>query len=290
MTEPSDPIHLVIAADAQYGPWAGIALASMLRANPGESFVFHVLSDGIKPRDRAKLATLARRARASLTIYDAMRLLDGQPALMGSHHLSRAAYARLFVGTLLPPEIHRVLYIDCDILCRAEIRPLWRLGDGLALIAAVPERIDSAERKAALGIPAQGHYFNSGVMLINLEAWRAQEIGARLLAFAVAHREKIRWLDQDAISAVLWQETEQLPPRWNQQLNQLTPPAAGALPGDAALIHFNGQHKPWQTRYRGPMAGLFRAAKAASPWKWHPPQLRVTTKLMKSLRKRLRGR
>ena len=60
--DPSDPIHLLCAADARYGGYAGIMLASVLHANPSEIFDIHLLSDRMRAGDRHKLATLVQRA------------------------------------------------------------------------------------------------------------------------------------------------------------------------------------------------------------------------------------
>src|SRR6266576_4886592 len=67
---PNDPIHLLCAADARYGAYAGIMLASVLRANPGERFDIHLLSDRMRRRDLRKIASLTARAGSHCTVYD----------------------------------------------------------------------------------------------------------------------------------------------------------------------------------------------------------------------------
>ena len=69
-TNPSDPIQLLCAADARYGGYAGIMLSSVLRANPGERFDIHLLSDRMRRRDLRKIADLAACAGSHCTVYD----------------------------------------------------------------------------------------------------------------------------------------------------------------------------------------------------------------------------
>src|SRR5205814_7406323 len=100
---------------------------SVLRANPGESFDIHLLSDGMRAGDRRKLAALVARAGSRLTVYDVAARLAGYSDGVGNH-LSRTAYARLLIADLLPASHQRILYLDCDIICTGALRPLWQLG------------------------------------------------------------------------------------------------------------------------------------------------------------------
>jgi lipopolysaccharide biosynthesis glycosyltransferase len=287
----ADPIHLLFAADARYGPWAGVSIAAALRANPGARFHLHLLSDRIRRRDLERLASLAARAGALLSIYDLAATLDAERDCVGDrHHLSRAACGRFFVARLMPSDLAGVLYLDCDVICRAPLGALWRLGERLPLVAAAREQPDNAERKRALGIPVEGAYYNAGVMLINLDAWRRECVGERLLDYAAARPETLLWLDQDAINAVLWRAITELAPEWNLQLLRLSAAEAEARIGDAALVHFNGRVKPWSPFYRGPGAALYRAAKRASPWRWQKPDFRLGPRLRKAVNKRLARR
>jgi lipopolysaccharide biosynthesis glycosyltransferase len=95
--DPSDPIHLLCAADAWYGAYAGIMLASVLCANPGERFEIDLLSDRLRGRDLRKIATLTAGAGSRCTVYDVAPRLAGYSPGAGNH-LSRAAYARLLLA------------------------------------------------------------------------------------------------------------------------------------------------------------------------------------------------
>src|SRR5437667_8852608 len=111
--DPSDPIRLLCAADARYGGYAGIMLASVLCANPGEAFDIHLLSDRMRAGDRHKLAALVARAGSRLTVHDVAARLAGYSDGIGNH-LSRTAYARLVIADLLPASLPRILSPACD--------------------------------------------------------------------------------------------------------------------------------------------------------------------------------
>lgn len=284
-----EPIHLLLAADAKYGAYAGITIASVLRANPGANFQVHLFSNGVRQRDLRKLRGVMARADSRLVVYDLAAALRANPHLVVRRHLNQTAYARLMLGELLPASVRRVVYLDCDVICTGDIAALWRLGDAVPVAGAVIDRAGEGWKRL-LDLPAEAAYFNSGVLLINLDAWRRRDLGREILDWIAANPDKITLADQDAVNAVLWQAITPLPDCWNLQIGD----TSGPLPADrlagARLLHYTGPNKPWQHRFRGLGAEIFLAAKRGSPWRFKLPTFRVTYKLSKAVNKRLARR
>jgi lipopolysaccharide biosynthesis glycosyltransferase len=284
-SRPNNPIHLLCAADARYGGYAGIMLASVLRANPGECFDIHLLSDRMRRRDLRKIASLAARAGSRCTVYDVAPRLAGYAHGVGNH-LSRTAYARLVITDLLPANLGQILYLDCDIICTGALRPLWESRDAIPLLGMVPDR--TGERwKGRLGLPADAAYFNSGVLLINLDAWRDRAVAATIIDWMEANPDKLALADQDAINACLCGAITPLPDRWNLQIGLDSGPLPAARLTEATLLHYTSAHKPWRFRFRGPGAAIFLRHKRQSPWRFKLPTFRLVYRLNKSLNKRL---
>lgn len=272
-------MHIVCAADANYGAHAGITFSSVLNANVGEQIHLHLFSDGVTATDITRIAGMARRAGAQLSTYNTKQKLDRvlKVPVPKASYISRTMYSRLFLSELLPLEISRAIYLDCDVICVGSLRELWNVGETAALLAAVRDVwIDKRqEHKASLGMPAESTYYNSGVLLINIEAWRRNKVWGRLLDF-LSQREIRNYGDQDIINEVLWREIVELPRRWNVGVTSPTPGDALAQVEAAANIHFWGGVKPWHFGYRvwiGTGAESYRKAKAASPWRWRLPDL-----------------
>ena len=78
--------------------------------------------------------------------------------------------------------------------------------------------------KRLLKLPAEAAYFNSGVLLINLDGWRSRDLGREILDWIAANPDKITLADQDAINAVLWQAITPLPDCWNLQIGDTSVP------------------------------------------------------------------
>lgn len=288
----NNTMHIVCAADADYGAYAGITLSSVLNANAGERIHLHLFSDGVNATDVTRMARMARREGAQFSTYDIKQKLEGPlklPRCIAAYH-SRTMYSRLFVSNLLPQEISRAIYLDCDVICVENSRELWTFGEAVALLAAVRDVwVDKRQdHKASLGMPVESTYYNSGVLLINVEAWRRNKVGELLLDF-LSQKETFDYADQDIINGVLWRETEELPRRWNVGITSPIPGDALAQLKTAANIHFWGGVKPWHFGYRvliGTGAESYRKAKAASPWRWRLPDFHLG-KLRRKIREAL---
>jgi lipopolysaccharide biosynthesis glycosyltransferase len=281
-----EPIHLLLAADAKYGAYAGIAIASVLRSNPECKFDVHLFSNGVRRGDLRKMSGMLARAGSRLVVYNLAGALRANPHLVVRRHLNQTAYARLMMGELLPEPVRRVVYLDCDVICTGDIAPLWRLADTIPIAGAVIDRAGEGWKRQ-LRLPPEAPYFNSGVLLVNLDAWRTRDLGREILDWIAANPDKIELADQDAINAVLWEAITPLPDRWNLQVGLNSGPLPEHRLTSAALLHFNGPRKPWEYRFSGPGADIFRAQKRASPWRYKPPASRLAYRLGKSLRKRI---
>lgn len=78
---------------------------------------------------------------------------------------------RLFAD-LIPEIPNKVLYLDADVLCNADFEDMYWLDIGNIDIAGVPDRYG----KWFFGNILKHNYFNSGVLLMNMENIRKNEL------------------------------------------------------------------------------------------------------------------
>lgn len=83
-------------------------------------------------------------------------------------------YYRLLSPLILPKELDRVLYLDPDILIINSLRPLWELNLDMKVFAATSHTglTEIANDINHVRLDTEHEYFNSGVMLIDLNAAR----------------------------------------------------------------------------------------------------------------------
>ena len=85
---------------------------------------------------------------------------------------SPAANFRLVVGSSLPGDVSKVIYLDADLLIQRDIFELWEQDMQDKIVLAVQDSY--IQKLPARYVPARARkadqpYFNSGVMVIDLE-------------------------------------------------------------------------------------------------------------------------
>lgn len=169
-------------------------------------------------------------------------------------HMSLATYARLFAAEHWLKGWQRALYLDSDILVSTPLSPLFSLELGGALAAMVrdcgycrrdeAETAERAKMLRAIGLAPAGPYFNSGVMLIDLIAWRQAAPLRRLAGFKRVQSRLSGSVDQDFINWAAQGRVRELSPRWNFQTHYLGLGLEEIVrPG---IWHYLDVVKPWR--------------------------------------------
>lgn len=259
-------LHVALAADDRYVRPLGVTMASVLCNRDGEDIRFHVLDDGISPAGRKRLRDEAESFGSSVSflpvnaaVLDALDL-----RILADHHVTRAAYCRLLLPSLLPED--RCLYMDCDMICRSGLGALWDTDLGSCAVAAVRD-IDEDVHCARLGLD---RYFNSGLLLMDLAAMRREHLQERFLRFIAERADSIVMHDQDVLNVVLGERIRALDMTWNCQLNRTRKCRTSgfhALRRTANILHFIGRRKPWVRGCNAPCRREYWKYVQKTPWK-----------------------
>ncbi|WP_330847969.1 glycosyltransferase family 8 protein, partial [Streptococcus suis] len=92
--------------------------------------------------------------------------------------ISLETYFRILLPSQLP-ELDRILYLDCDILVKGSLNPLWESDLTHHYLAGVNELDmlhDNSDYRQKIGFTPQDIYVNAGVLLFNLELMRQDKI------------------------------------------------------------------------------------------------------------------
>lgn len=279
-------LHLACAVTGNYLPHAATMLKSLLLHTPGVTACVHLLHDsGLAAGERERLAQMLATHGATLDCRDVSGRL---PAGLVMARFSPAAWYRVLLPELLP-EVPRVLYLDCDLLVLDSLLPVWDCDLAGKTVAAVTDVSHYAGLRAVvLGLPSAVSYFNSGVILFDLERMRRTDVAARIFAHAVGNAAVIQFPDQDSLNAVLYQERHPLPLRYNLQMacfntapHKLSLPVAEvrAAMAHPAAVHFTSAWKPWHYRCKHPLRSLYADYRRQTPW----PEFELEGRTLKNL-------
>jgi FkbM family methyltransferase len=271
-------IHVACQSTSQFAPDCAVMLRSLLAQNPSEELIVHFLyGENISSGDRNRLAEIVTGLGASwepVRVPDS--LLAGLPAM--ERYGGLTVWFRLLLPRLLA-DLDRVLYLDADLLVLEPVRPLWETELAGGCLAAATQPLIGVDKRRVtrdLGLPDPRRYFNTGVMVMDLD--RLRSTGLMLEAERVP-RERGRpvpWADQDSLNVALWDQRIDLHPRWNV-MNPCFELPARYLPWrpeeilaattHPAIVHFIGPYKPWHYRLRHPYADRYFAHLEQTPWR-----------------------
>ncbi|MCA9233865.1 MAG: glycosyltransferase family 8 protein [Planctomycetales bacterium] len=318
-----DPV-VVLAADENFAmPLAATVRSAIDNLAPERKLRLFILDGGICADIKTKLEQSwpAGRFDVSWVDVDAGALADAPV----SGHVSQVAYYRILMPRLLPEGLDRVIYLDSDLVVCADLTRLWESDFEGAPCLAVQDCaapfVDASQALAnfnrcgphlgsstpienyrELGLDPLAPYFNSGILLVDLQAWRNEDLSGQLLACLEQNSAHVLWWDQYALNVVLSGRWKPLDPRWNQGAHAFAFNTWSQSPYDATvyrqvrdepyIIHFTTHNKPWMVSCLHPLRKQFYRYVDRTAWAgWRPawfnrPQ--TFFKLLKTQQRRLR--
>ncbi|MBO4374624.1 MAG: glycosyltransferase family 8 protein [Lachnospiraceae bacterium] len=211
-------IDILYQFNEKYAPFAGTSIASVFENNKHlDEIRIFVLGEDLSQGTKDRLSGFAAGHERTIIFVDASELVNmmkdlGMPAYRGSY----AANMRLFIGSVSQIDSDRLLYLDSDTIVDGKLDELIDCDMKGYPVAMV---LDSLVRKhkLRLGFASDEPYFNSGMMLFDMNEWRSKKCSERI----AEHVKNVRaWYpspDQDLINVVLKGEILKLPPRYNMQ-------------------------------------------------------------------------
>lgn len=245
------PIHLAFASDENYAPGLQVSAASALLWLPECRHVHvHILDGGLEAGSWQRLKLALRYCHPQLHLHRHDIRHYGLEGIRARSAMSPCAYGRLLLPTLTGAD--RILYLDVDLLILADLAPIHDIalqGQSVAAVvdSLIPQLSGDAPFEPLSPEECSLPYFNSGVMVMDLQNWRRNRIGERTLEFLQEHGPRSTYFDQTALNHLLRGQWLQLPGRWNRLSRDLTwTPEQGLAPQPLpAVLHYCCVTKPW---------------------------------------------
>lgn len=271
---------VVVCADRKFFPAAYLLCVSLMREQPERHDVYLLTEPG--PHLDRVPADVSFRIQTPNFIGR----LPNVPGLLD--RLGPFTFLRLFVADMFE-DYRRVLYLDCDIRVDGSIAPLLRLDMKGAAIAAVDDVMTywhpgmvvgtPHPHLAALGFEPEWPYFNAGVMLLDCERWRRDQMTSAALECLSRLGPMAVHCDQDALNVAFRAQWLPLSPRWNFPAVAFETGVETVL---KPVLYHHTHYKPWIFgRAIRREAKKFRQAMRSTPY--HPFHERPTPHRVKRL-------
>jgi len=285
----TDTVNIAFISDDNYVAHLTVSIISMLenigRNHPSSeqsTLDIYILDAGITPKSREMLlqsvAGNATQCRLRWSITFAEVSIPECLSVSGAvlRYFNRTVFAKLYVTELLPAHIHKVIFLDSDLLVRGDVMDLWFTDIRGKILAAAPDSL-TADMISLLYPPdvlwkPDWKVANAGVMILDIGELRRRGAHKDLLDIATRHRLPL--LDQDAYNLYCQGDWFELDGRWN--VNMMNVIDYIGLAGDSRqflevpfVVHFLGKPKPWDCKLsaRLPWVDQYYKRLASTPWK-----------------------
>ncbi len=268
-------IHIALTLTDSFWALAHTAARSIcVTSREPQHMHIHICHDGpFAPAHKVELDGVATEFGAHLHYYDVSDHPDigaMAAALRQTRRYPKIVYARLLLHRILPADIERVIYLDCDVLVLDDLTTLYNSDlEGYALGAVLDT--NHIHQRLGRDLRARRHqsgqgdrWFNSGVQLQDLRRMEAADI----LAFAHELSTKMDisrlFFDQDLANLKFARAWKQLDWRYNVQA-----PGGAHLPLGPIILHFTAHtYKPWHLTRPRPYSRLYRQAMTNKVFYW----------------------
>ena len=273
-------IPIIFAVNNSYVKQLATVILSIIKNHKTKNpFLFYVLQTDITINNKNILDKIVK----SNSKYSKIEFIDMKDVLKNFDlekymsrrenytYISIETYFRFFIPELLP-NIDKCIYIDADILVLQDIEELYNENILGYYAGVVQDNWQSYltyknDIKTAYGAydtyysyyrlklqKKNNKYFNAGVLLLNLDEIRKDNIVDKLWEFA-AKESPLEYQDQDVLNAVLEPKLKYINPKWNvlKDLNWLANQYQDSnvtknllkIYKKPAIVHYVGANKPW---------------------------------------------
>ena len=196
-------MNILCATDDKYAPYCGVMLTSFLENHKGfHTEVYIVVKNRLKEEKRLKRLEERYDVKVNIVEFPFSDITSSFP--IGNRYWTIETYYRLFAPVLLPKDIDRILYLDCDIIVDGDVSEMY-FSEIKVISAIVTTDFMSIQtgNPKRLGYDEKFGYFNAGMMLINISYWREHDILQRSINYIKENSEILFLYDQDVLNYVL---------------------------------------------------------------------------------------
>lgn len=265
-------MNIVLCADEHYAMPCGICITSILENNQDCSCRIYVLTNGFSAKTKLLFTQLEEKYQQKIEIVE----IDSSifKGLKVSERFRESIYYRFFIPDIVQGE--KALYLDSDIIVNGSLKELWNVDLNDYACAVVEDQFGD-DIRLHNRIEVYTTYFNSGVILMNLEYWRKNSIKEKLVDYIYNNPERCLYPDQDALNVILKDEVFFADYKFNFQslmdvnedelfLHRSKWQRLSEVKNNPIVIHYTSVTKPWHLNYNGFFKDVYFYYKSVSPW------------------------
>ncbi len=212
-------MNVVYSTSDLYSELAATSIASLLENNKDiDEITIYIIDIGISYKHKQDLNELVSSYGHCLEFLVDLNVenITHTKIDVGRWHIS--TFSRLFLLHVLPEEMNKVIYIDCDMIIRHSLKALWEMDMQETWCMSADDCRGKMYRRD-IGISEDLIYTNNGLMVIDLAAWRKNDVESKFIDFINKYHGDITYMDQGVLNGVLQpiKKVKLLPISYNAQ-------------------------------------------------------------------------
>lgn len=239
-------IPIFFSCDETYLPYLSVSLQSLIKnALSDANYNIFILTNNISKEGKEKIYSLQRK-NISISFISLKDKIKGISKKLDDvrDYYNQTIFYRLFIASLFP-HLKKAIYLDCDIVVLSDIAKFYDLPIGNNILGAITDGVVRGNEEfkyyvqKTIGIDPD-KYFNSGVLLMNLSAYREAKIEEKFVYLLDTYKFIALAPDQDYLNYLCKDRIYYISESWNRM-----PIKEDGYNSSLNLIHYNMFMKPW---------------------------------------------
>lgn len=254
-------INLLFSLNENYVYPLKVLIQSLNDNHPNDSFCMYLLHNGISDEVLIELKEFVEKDGHALKPIKSDKFFRTSDKVAITRYYALEMYLWMFAPYLLPDDVDRVLYLDPDIICTNDIKPFYNKHFyGYSFVATnykYKTKWVQPFNNLRLRNFESDNYFNSGVVLMNLEKLRKTADADKIVQSIRENKPFLILPDQDIFNLVFVNDILEedwrlynMNPKVYEKLKILFPHKYNLanVENEVVFIHYSGKHKPWNER------------------------------------------
>lgn len=254
-----DEANIAFVINRNYIGQFKVTFYSLIQNNKNLKIVVHLLNKDLTDEDQSDIIRFVKKYDADIIFYQIDdTIFHGLPKM--GYDNSYTAYYKVLLPYYLN-HLTKVLFLDCDIIVRKDISPLFniRLESFLSVIEDYKINRKRIDHKRKIIGDTDAFYFNSGVMLFDFS--KSEQIASQedVVEYIGSNRDNIVWHDQDILNHFYAKDCNILEEKYNYLTTYKSLKDILCAKGKrrACIVHY-ANWKPWKTNYIGKYYRLYK--------------------------------
>ena len=247
-------IPIVFATNDQYARYVPVTIYSILcNSDTAYTYEFYIFHTGLLTSSKKLIENIPTMEKHNYQIkFINLKKQLNNITLYSKGRFSAEMWYRLFIPEALK-EYKKAIYLDCDLIVQGDIAQLYNKDIGQNYLGACRNFVTtSKERLKKLNIPID-KYFNSGVLVFNIEEWNKKHIKQACLD-AIPLYPNLDCPDQDILNIVCKGKIKYFDYKWNftwhflwdNNLSNEDTEIYQKAQKEICIIHYTSGLKPWK--------------------------------------------